>query len=65
MKGFVLWFDAKKGYGFITGEDKQSYFVHFKDVQREGFRTLHEGEKVEFLVEASPKGKKALDVKVI
>lgn len=65
MKGCVLWFEPKKGYGFITGEDKQSYFVHFKDIALDGYKTLEKGDKVEFSIEESPKGRKALGVKII
>jgi CspA family cold shock protein len=47
-KGRVKWFNPKKGYGFITSDDGKEVFVHFSSVQGEGFRSLREGEEVEF-----------------
>ena len=47
-KGTVKWFNAEKGYGFITGEDGQDVFVHFSAIQVDGFKTLEEGQKVTF-----------------
>jgi CspA family cold shock protein len=61
-KGTVKWFNEAKGYGFIkrgTGED---VFVHFKSIIGEGFRTLKEGEEVQFDVEQGPKGLQAKNV---
>ena len=54
-KGTVKWFNAEKGYGFITGEDGSDVFVHFSAIQIEGYKTLAEGQKVTFDVEADPK----------
>ena len=54
-KGTVKWFNAEKGYGFITGEDGSDVFVHFSAIQIEGYKTLAEGQKVTFEVEADPK----------
>ena len=54
-KGTVKWFNAEKGYGFITGEDGADVFVHFSAIQIEGYKTLAEGQKVTFDVEADPK----------
>ena len=48
MQGTVKWFDAKKGYGFIEGEDGQDVFVHFSAIEGDGFKTLEEGEDVTF-----------------
>lgn len=49
MKGTVKWFDARKGFGFITGEDGQDYFVHYSSiVQENGFKKLRQNEQVEF-----------------
>ncbi len=49
MRGTVKWFSAEKGYGFITREDGEGdVFVHFSEIQGEGFRTLDEGQEVEF-----------------
>ena len=48
VQGNVKWFDAKKGYGFITVEGQKDIFVHFSAIQGEGYRTLNEGQAVEF-----------------
>lgn len=62
--GTVKWFNDSKGYGFITpdqgGED---LFAHFSEVQGSGFRTLKEGQKVEFEVKQGPKGRQASTIK--
>lgn len=63
MRGKVKWFNDKKGYGFITGEDGKDVFVHHTAIQSEGFRTLAEGQDVEFEVTTSPKGLQASNVK--
>lgn len=62
-KGKVKWFDEHKGYGFITPEDgSKDIFVHHSAVQGEGFRTLAEGQAVEFEVTQGPKGAQASNV---
>ncbi len=54
--GTVKWFNAQKGYGFITNEeDNQDVFVHFSSIEAKGFKTLEEGQKVEFELEKDPK----------
>ena len=63
MKGKVKWFDKKKGYGFIEGEDGRDYFVHFSDVEKEGFKSLEEGEEVEFEPQETDRGTKAIKVR--
>lgn len=63
MKGVVKWFNDSKGYGFITAEDGQDVFVHHTAVEMEGFRTLRQGESVEFEVREGPKGLQAANVK--
>jgi len=60
----VKWFSAEKGYGFITGEDGTDVFVHFSSIQSEGFKTLDEGQKVEYEVTSGDKGPQASNVRV-
>jgi CspA family cold shock protein len=60
--GTVKWFSASKGYGFIEREGGPDVFVHFSAIQTEGFRTLREGQKVEFTIEQGPKGLQAASV---
>jgi CspA family cold shock protein len=62
-QGLVKWFNDAKGYGFITQEDGQDVFVHFSAVQGSGFRSLAEGDRVEFEVTRGPKGLQASNVK--
>jgi len=63
MRGKVKWFNEAKGYGFIEKEDGSGdVFVHFSAIQSEGFKTLHEGEQVEFDIVDSDKGPKAVNV---
>jgi CspA family cold shock protein len=61
-KGVVKWFNEAKGYGFIKRESGEDVFVHFKAIVGEGFKTLNEGEQVEFEVERGPKGLQATKV---
>jgi CspA family cold shock protein len=58
----VKWFNAQKGYGFITGDDGQDVFVHYSAISGDGFRSLQEGESVSFEVEQGPKGLQAANV---
>lgn len=60
--GRVKWFDEKKGFGFIEREDGNDVFVHFKAINGEGYKTLTEGQEVEFDVEDGPKGPQASNV---
>ena len=60
--GTVKWFNDKKGFGFISQDDGQDVFVHQSSIQGEGFRTLAEGDKVEFEVIKDQKGYKATNV---
>jgi CspA family cold shock protein len=62
-QGLVKWFNDAKGYGFITQEDGQDVFVHYSAVQGSGFRSLAEGDRVEFEVTKGPKGLQAANVK--
>lgn len=61
-KGTVKWFNGSKGYGFISREEGGDVFVHYTAIQSEGFRTLEEGQQVEFTVEQGPKGPQATNV---
>jgi len=61
-KGTVKWFNNAKGYGFIKRESGEDLFVHFKSIVGEGYKTLKEGEKVQFEVEQGPKGLQATNV---
>ena len=56
-EGTVKWFNAAKGYGFISREDGDDLFVHFREIQDEGFKTLDEGQKVSFEVTTGNNGK--------
>jgi len=62
-KGTVKWFNNSKGYGFITTEAGSDIFVHHSAIQEEGYRTLQEGQAVEFEVKDGPKGKEAAEVR--
>ena len=61
-KGKVKWFSNEKGYGFITPEDGKDVFVHHNAIQGEGYKSLEEGQEVEFEVEQGPKGEQAVNV---
>lgn len=61
-KGTVKWFNAAKGYGFISRDGAEDVFVHYKAIVGEGYRTLNEGDVVEFDVERGPKGLQATKV---
>ena len=65
MKGTVKKFDKEKGYGFITGEDGKDYFFHYSQLVMEGFKTLSDGQEVEFNIVNGEKGPQATDVKKI
>jgi CspA family cold shock protein len=63
--GTVKWFNATKGYGFIQQEDGSDVFVHYSNIQGSGYRSLEQGQKVEFTVAEGQKGKQAMDVTVV
>jgi CspA family cold shock protein len=60
--GTVKWFNAAKGYGFIAREGAEDVFVHFSAIQSDGYKTLDEGQRVEFSVEQGAKGLQAANV---
>jgi len=62
QKGSVKWFDDRKGYGFIARDGGKDIFVHFSAIQGAGFKTLTEGEEVEFEIVNGPKGEQATNV---
>ena len=64
-QGTVKWFNGSKGYGFISRSEGEDVFVHFKSVVMDGYKTLAEGDKVEFEIEQGPKGLQALNVRKI
>ncbi|MBX4139148.1 MULTISPECIES: cold-shock protein [Pseudomonas] len=63
--GTVKWFNAEKGFGFITQEGGLDLFVHYSAIKGDGFKTLEEGQKVEFEVTQGPKGAQAENVRVL
>ena len=65
MEGKVKWFNEKKGFGFIESDDGVDVFVHFSSVVADGFKTLEQGQRVQFDVEKGGKGPAAVNVKPI
>lgn len=68
QEGTVKWFNDKKGYGFISGDDGKDYFVHYSEIQnggKKGFKTLKEGDRVEFEATRTDRGVAAKNVKKI
>ena len=63
--GTVKWFNSSKGYGFISRENGDDVFVHFQSIVADGYKTLNENDKVEFVVKDGEKGPQASDVRVI
>jgi len=63
--GTVKWFNDRKGYGFISQEDGPDVFVHFSAIQADGFKTLNEGQLVEFEISDGPKGPQASNVRLV
>jgi cold shock protein len=65
MNGTVKWFNGEKGFGFITGEDGNDVFAHFSQIQKDGYKTLEEGQKVSYEVVKGPKGPQAENIVVL
>ena len=65
VQGTVKWFNGQKGYGFITKDDGQDVFVHYSSIAGQGFRSLEEGQRVEFEITQGPKGLQAANVSKI
>ncbi len=64
MTGTVKWFNAEKGFGFITGENGTDVFAHFSQINKEGFKTLEEGQEVTFDVVEGEKGPQAENISI-
>lgn len=65
VKGTVKWFNATKGYGFISGENGEDVFVHYSAINVDGYKTLEEGQEVEFEIVDGQKGPQATDVTLV
>ena len=65
MNGTVKWFNAEKGFGFVTGEDGNDAFAHFSQINSNGFKSLEEGQKVSYNVVKGPKGLQAENISAI
>ncbi|TJX65930.1 cold-shock protein [Soehngenia saccharolytica] len=65
MKGTVKWFNAEKGFGFITTEEGNDVFAHYSQIQKDGFKTLEEGQSVEFSVVEGQKGLQAEEIVIL
>ncbi|KOF57230.1 MULTISPECIES: cold-shock protein [Clostridium] len=63
MVGTVKWFNSQKGFGFITTQEGNDVFVHYSGIKEDGFKTLEEGQEVEFDVTEGQKGEQAINVK--
>ena len=62
MNGTVKWFNAEKGYGFITAEDGKEVFAHFSNIEGDGYKSLEEGQAVEFAIEVNDRGPQATNI---
>jgi CspA family cold shock protein len=65
ITGRVKWFNEQKGYGFISRDDGDDVFVHYSEIEAEGFKTLAENQEVTFEIKEGPKGLQAVNVKVL
>jgi len=64
-EGKVKWFEERKGYGFISRDDGDDVFVHYSEIESEGFKTLTENQEVSFELKEGPKGLQASNVRII
>lgn len=64
-KGTVKWFNPKKGFGFLVGEDNKDYFVHYSSIVKDGFKSLDEGQEVTFDLSTNEKGEVAVNVQLV
>jgi len=64
VKGAVKWFNENKGFGFLAQEDGDDVFVHYSSIEGAGFKSLTEGQSVEFDVQEGPRGSQAVNVRV-
>ena len=65
MKGKIKWFNSEKGYGFVTDETGEDLFVHFSQIQMDGYKTLEQDQEVTFDIVENEKGKSATNVKPV
>jgi CspA family cold shock protein len=65
VQGTVKWFNESKGFGFLSYEGGADVFVHHSEIKADGYRTLNEGDKVQFEITESPKGPRAANVTVV
>ena len=65
QEGYVKWFNENKGFGFIQQVKGEDLFVHFTEINSEGFKTLQEGDRVTFDVKEGPKGRRAINVSIV
>ena len=65
ITGTVKWFNGEKGFGFITQENGPDLFAHYSEIQTSGYRSLNEGDRVEFTITEGKKGKQASAIKVL
>jgi cold shock protein len=66
MQGTVKWFNTTKGYGFISPSDgAEDVFAHFSEIKMDGFRTLKEGQQVQFEMQVGPKGRQAANIRLL